>query len=151
MRFVCRAACSGEGIVRAFNAVSCFRTRVRIIWCKARLEAQNVARGHLPLRDGMNAHHATQEAGRLQPSEMLVQRRSADLAIMGQPLLRGEAPEVRVEPVAEVPEHDLRRRLQPALLDRPVGGSVAHEVTLRAGRAAAHWAPPVATTRLVKP
>ena len=42
------------------------------------------------------------------------------------PCLRRETAKIRVVPVAGKPQHDLGGRLQPALLDGPVGGGVAH-------------------------
>ncbi len=52
--------------------------------------------------------------------------RPRDLDIGCELILGGEAAVVGVVPVAEVPEDKLGRRRQPALLDRPVGGTVAH-------------------------
>ena len=120
--------------------MSGFRTWLGIMWCARTLEPQDVARWHLAFGDGIDAGHSAQEARFLQPVEVVVQGGPADLAILSQPGLRGEATEVGVEPVAKMPEHDLRRRLQPALLDGPEGGLVANGTALRAGR-----------TRLVKP
>ena len=37
---------------------------------------------------------------------------------------------VGIEPVTEMPEHDLGRWFQPALLNGPVGGGMAHGATL---------------------
>jgi len=103
--------------------------------CEARLEPQNVAGRHLSLGDGMQVRDAAEQACRLELAEMLIQRRSADLAIMRQPLLRGKAAIVRVEPVTEMPEYDLGRGLQSPLLDSPICGSMAHGATLPVGEA----------------
>ena len=73
--------------------------------------------------------------------EVAVQRGAADLAIIGQLHLRGETAVVRVEPVTQVPEHDLGGGLEPALLDGPVGGGMAHGAALPVGE----------TTRVVNP
>lgn len=83
------------------------------------LEPQDVAGRHLPLGHGIDARHAKQQLRGLQPIEIVVQSRAADLAILRQPCLRRKAAEVGVEAVAEVPEHDRGRWLQPALFDGP--------------------------------
>ena len=123
------------GIIEAFRGtvvpVSDFRTRDHSHGCEARLEPQDVAGGQLALGHGIEPRHPPQQAHGLELAKVIVQRRPADLAVMRQPVLRGEAAVVRVEPVAEVPEHDLGRGLQPALLDGPVGGLVAHGAGLR--------------------
>ncbi len=123
------------GIAEAFRAVvvpvSDFRTRHHSHGCEARLEPQDVAGRQLALGHGIEPRHPPQQAHCLQLAEVIVQRGPADLTVMRQPVLRGKAAVVGVEPVAEVPEHDLGRGLQPALLDGPVGGLVAHGAGLR--------------------
>ncbi len=52
---------------------------------------------------------------------MFVQRRDRHLRVLGQPGLGREAAEVRVMSIAEEPQNDLGGRLQPALLDGPIG------------------------------
>jgi len=69
----------------------------------------------------------------LQLAQVRVQRSARDFGIGGQLVLRRIAPEIRRVPVAKIPEDKLGRGHQPALLDRPVGGFVAHSaaVTVR--------------------
>ena len=123
------------GIVEAFRGavvpVSDFRTRHHSHRCEARLEPQDIAGGQLALGHGVEPRHTPQQAHGLELAKVIVQCGPADLAVMRQPVLRRKAAVIRVEPVAQMPEHDLGRRLQPALLDGPVGGLVAHGAGLR--------------------
>lgn len=65
---------------------------------------------------------------------MGVEAGAGDFGIGRQLVLRRETPVIRVVPVAEMPEDELGRRRQPALLDRPVGGTMAHELAVTVSR-----------------
>ena len=108
-----------------------FRRRVRIRIVEPVLEPQNVAGRLLAFCHRIDAGAATDQTGQFQLAEMVVQGRAADLAIGCQPRLGREATEIGVVTVAEMPEHDLGGRLQPALQDRPVGRKMAHAQVLR--------------------
>jgi len=110
-------------------------------YSKAWFEGHHVARWALLVGVGIDAAHTSNNAALFEGVEMPVQGGATDLAIMGQPLLGRETPVIRIEAVAEMPEHDLGRGLKASLLDGPVGGSMAHGANLRAGL----------RTRLVKP
>ena len=71
---------------------------------------------------------------RFQLFEMGVERRARDFNIGRQLVLRRKAPEIRVVAIAKMPEHQLGRWHQPALLDRPVGCLVAHELAVTVRR-----------------
>ena len=120
--------------VRSLRAVSGFQTR---LLCKGLLEPQYVAGGQLPVRLGVGSLNAADQTGLFQTLQVDVQLRAADLGIIGQLLLRGEAPEIGVMAVAQVPQNQFRGRGQPALQNRPIGGGMAHE---RAPRTAARAA-----------
>jgi hypothetical protein len=64
-----------------------------------------------------------------QQRQLVVQRRTAHLAIVRKLRLCRKASKIRVVPVSQVPEHDLRRRWQAALCDRPIGRAMAHAFT----------------------
>ena len=93
---------------------------------ETRLEPQDVARRKTAVAVRIVGADAVDQAGFLQLGEVLVQGGDRHFRILGQPRLRRKTAEIRVVPVAEKPEHDLGGRLQPALLDGPVGGGVAH-------------------------
>ena len=57
---------------------------------------------------------------------MPVDARARKLAAVDQIGLRREAALRRVMTIGKVPKQNLRRRVEPALLDRPVGREVAH-------------------------
>src|SRR5579871_5550611 len=68
------------------------------------------------------------KAGALEDRKPAVQRRARDLAIVGERLLARETAMVGMIAIAEVPEHDFCGRLETALLDRPIGGGMAHDL-----------------------
>ncbi len=100
---------------------------------KLGLEAEKVP-GRLPPVGALGvASLPADQPGLFQLVEVHVQTGAGDFGIGRQLVLRREAPVVRVVPIAEMPEDELGRRRQPALLDRLVGGSMAHSaaVTVR--------------------
>jgi hypothetical protein len=103
--------------------------------CEPWLAAQQIAGGALLRGLGIYDPDPTNESAYFQLVEVAVQRCPTDLAITRQSNLRREAAKVRVEPVAKMPEHDFGGGLQPALLDSPIGGVVAHCADLREGGA----------------
>ena len=106
-----RTLCHFTGFRMGAFPVSDFRTWATSHRCEAGLEPQDVAGGQLPLGHRIEPRHPPQQAHGLQLAEVIVQRGPADLAVMRQPVLRGEAAVIRVEPVAKMPEHDLGRGL----------------------------------------
>ena len=76
----------GEGFAVAAFAEKGWQVR-GLDFSRAGFEAQNVAGRHLTPGDGMQARDTAQETCSLELAEMLVQGRSADLAILGQPVL----------------------------------------------------------------
>ncbi len=110
-----------------------FRRRVGFGVVEPVLEAENVAGRLLAFRYRIDACAAPDQTGQFQFPQMVVKRGSADLAIRRQPRLRRKAAEIGIVAVAEVPEHDLGRRLQPPLQDGPVRREMAHARVLRRG------------------
>jgi hypothetical protein len=90
-------------------------------------------------RRRVDAALAADQTGLLEFVEIDVQSASRDLGIESQPLLRREAAVVWIVPVAEMPEHDLDRRLEAALLDGPVRGAMSHPDPAGRPRAEADW------------
>ena len=123
--------------LRSGFAISAFRRW--LLW-KSVLEPQDVAGGLSLVGAGIMGADAVDQAQCLEPGEMVVQRRDRHFRILGQPGLCRKAAEIRIVAVTKMPEHDLGRGLQPALLDGPVGGVMAHGATRHAG-----------TMRVVKP
>lgn len=83
--------------------------------------------GGLPLVSaGIMGADAVDQPQRLEPGEMVVQRRDRYFHIIGQPDLGREAAKIRVVAVAKMPEHNLGGGFQPALPDGPVGCVMAY-------------------------
>ena len=97
------------------------------------LEAENVTGGFLFAGHLVDPSLPQDQPRSFQFFEVSVQLRAGDFGIGRQLVLRRETPEIRVVPIAEIPEHQLGHGAQPALLDCPVGGLVAHSaaVTVR--------------------
>lgn len=115
--------------LRSGNPISGFRNW--LLW-KAILEPQDVASGLALVGARIMAAHAVDQAQLLEPGEVVVQCRDRHFRVVRQPRLCRETAEIRVMPVAQKPQHDLGGGLQPALLDGPVCGVVAHGAALRA-------------------
>ena len=96
---------------------------------KSGLEPQDVSGGLAAVRVRLLGADAVDQAQFFQRRQVVVQGGDGHFGILGQPRLRRETAEVRVVAIAEKPQHDLGGRLQPALLDGPVGGGVAHGKT----------------------
>ena len=104
------------------------------LWGKFLLEAEEVPGRPLAFRVFGEAPFAADQPGLFQLVEVGVQAGAGDFGIGRQLVLRRETPVIRVMPVAEMPEDELGRRRQPALLDRPVGGSMAHSAAVTVSR-----------------
>lgn len=104
------------------------------LWGKFFLKAEEVPGRPLAFRVFGEAPFAADEPGLFQLVEVGVQAGAGDFGIGRQLVLRREAPVIRVVPVAEMPEDELGRRRQPALLDRPVGGAMAHSAAVTVSR-----------------
>ena len=107
-----------------FNkAVSGFRRW--LLW-KSGLEPEDVSGGRTPVVVRIVGADAVDQAQVLQCRQMIVEGGDRHFRIFGQPRLGRETAEIRVVPIAEKPQNDLGGRSQPALLDGPVGGGMAH-------------------------
>ena len=107
-----------------FNkSVAAFR---RWLLRESLLEPDDIAGGKAPMAVGIMGAHAVDQAQSLQRRQMIVQGRDRYFRILGQSRRGRETAEILVVPVAQIPQHDLGCRLQPALLDGPVGGGVAY-------------------------
>jgi len=113
----------------------CFTLRPHATGPVFKLEAQEIARRSLLAGLGVDDPHALDQATRFKFIEMPVQRGTPDFTIMGKPVLGGETAKVRIEPITKMPKHDFGRGFQPALLDGPVGGGMAHGAPLSCKRA----------------
>ena len=102
-------------------------------WGEFLLEAEEVPGRPLALRVIVEAPFTAEQPGLFQLVEVGVQAGAGDFGIGRQLVLRRKTPEIRVVPIAKMPEDKLGRGHQPALLDCPVGGLVAHSaaVTVR--------------------
>jgi hypothetical protein len=104
------------------------------VWGKFLLEAEEVPGRPLAFRVFGEAPFAADQPGLFQLVEVHVQAGAGDFGIGRQLVLRWETPVIWVVPVAEMPEDDLGRRRQPALLDRPVGGTMAPSAPVTVSR-----------------
>jgi len=85
------------------------------------LEPEDVARRKTPVVVWIVGADAVDQAQFLQRREVLVQGGDGHFRILGQPRLLRKTAEIQVVTVAEEPQHDLRGRLRPALLDSRCG------------------------------
>jgi hypothetical protein len=80
----------------------------------------------LALLVGVEASLAKNQSALFEDREMPVDACARKLAAVDQIGLRRKAALRRVVTIGEVPKENLGRRVEPALLDRPVGREVAH-------------------------
>ncbi len=88
----------------------------------------------LALLVGVETPLAKNQAALFQDREMPIDARARKLATVDEIGLRREATLRRVVTIGEVPKEHLGRRVEPALLDRPVGREMAHGAPIAKAR-----------------
>gem|GEM_PF-5617044 len=105
------------------NSIFAFR---RWLLRESLLKPEDVARRKTPVVVWIVGADVVDQAQFLQRGEVVVESGDGHFRIFSQPSLRRKTAEIRVVSVAEKLQLDLGGRLQPALLNGPVGGGVAH-------------------------
>jgi hypothetical protein len=118
------------------------------------LAGKKISSRQLALLVGIEASLAKNQSALLEDREMPVHARARKLAAVDQIGLRREAALRRVVTIGEAPKQNFCRRVEPALLDRPVGREVAHgaaAMILRERKAAYRWGEALGFARRLAP
>src|SRR6056297_699137 len=105
-----------------------------LLWA-GHFEPQDIACGLAAFGSMILTLNALNEPELFQLLEVIVERRDRHFRVFGQTDLRRETAKVWIVAIAQMPENDFRRRLEPPLLYSPIGGGMAHGATLPDGEA----------------